>query len=725
MDSITTLMKFALDNKVTDLFLSTGKVPACRSGGEILQVEFPEIRREEIETFRRNLIGPAGEERYAQTSGFDVSYIFDASNRFRLNFFETTNGPCFVARPIRLGGKLDFEALGLSEKLREIALLERGLVIVTGTTGSGKSTTLSAIIDYINTNARKHILTLEDPIEYLHEDKNSLISQREVNSLGAGFGEALRNALRESPDVIMIGEMRDVETMQIAITAAQTGHLVFSTMHTSGAPGTVERLINMCPEASREQITFNLAQVLEAVVAQRLLPRADGSGLVPAQEILIGTGTVRKQIEHSDIAGLERSIQLGKAFGMQNFNQALFRLVKAEAISEEVALRSSDDPDALKLQFRDIGDSNRGNEIQQTSGSTRLNDLDMRDIFKAAIDGGASDFLLTVGSPPVLSRSGRFSPLDLPPLTSRDVQRLIYSVIGKRQRILYEENRDLDFAMTVQLPGSDPLRPVVQRRFRLNVFFQRGNPAMVGRVLSDRIPTPSELSLPPILSQLMQRSQGLFLVTGPTGSGKSTTLASLLNEVNKNETKHIITIEDPIEYTYENCSCYIEQRELGSDTLSFARGLRAAMRQAPNIIMVGELRDTETIATAISAAETGHLVLATLHANSATQTVERIVDSFPSAQQNQVRQQFANIITGVVAQRLLPRLDGKGRIAAYEVLVGTPPIQALIRENKAHQIVSVLETAGNSGMITLQRSLEMLCEKGLISPKDVENYGAI
>ncbi len=724
MDSIITLMKFALDNKVTDLFLSTGKVPSCRSGGEILQVEFSETTREEIETFRRNLIGPAGEERYAQTNGFDVSYIFDASNRFRLNFFETTNGPCFVARPIRLGGKLDFEALGLSSKLREIAMLERGLVIVTGTTGSGKSTTLSAIIDYINTNARKHILTLEDPIEYLHEDKNCLISQREVNSLGAGFGEALRNALRESPDVIMIGEMRDVETMQIAITAAQTGHLVFSTMHTSDAAGTVERLINMCPEDSREQITFNLAQVFEAVVAQRLLPRADGSGLVPAQEILIGTGTVRKQVERSDIAGLEMSIRLGGAFGMQTFNQALYRLVKSEAISEEVALKSSDDPDELKLQFRDIGGSTEAKEVQQ-GGSTRLDDLDMRDIFKAAIDGGASDFLLTVSSPPVLCRRGRFSPLDLPPLAARDVQRLIYSVIGKRQRVLYEENRELDFAMSVQLPGSDPLHPLVQRRFRLNVFFQRGNPAMVGRVLSDRIPTPSELSLPPILSQLMQRSQGLFLVTGPTGSGKSTTLASLLNEVNKTETKHIITIEDPIEYTYENLSCYIEQRELGSDTLSFARGLRAAMRQAPNIIMVGELRDTETIATAISAAETGHLVLATLHANSATQTVERIVDSFPSEQQNQVRQQFSNIIAGVVSQRLLPRLDGKGRVAAYEVLVGTPPIQALIRENKTHQIVSILETAGGSGMITLQRSLEILCEKGLISAQDVANYGAI
>ena len=216
-----------------------------------------------------------------------------------------------------------------------------------------------------------------------------------------------------------------------------------------------------------------------------------------------------------------------------------------------------------------------------------------------------------------------------------------------------------------------------------------------------------------------------MLMIGPTGSGKSTTLASLLNEINKTQNKHIITIEDPIEYTYENISSFIEQRELGRDTLSFAGGLRAAMRQAPNIILVGELRDTETIATAITAAETGHLVLATLHANNTVQTVERIVDSFPSAQQNQIRQQFSNIVTGVVAQRLLPRLNGHGRVAAFEIMIGTPPVQALIREGKTHQLLSVLETSASIGMTTMRSSLDKLCADGEVSAEDVAAYQAL
>ena len=724
MENIVTLLKFALENKVTDLFISSGKVPSCRSCGEILQVEFPEITQEEVNQFRISLIGATGEEKYTHTRGYDISYIYDQENRFRLNFFETINGPCFVARPIRMGGKLDFEKLGLADSIRKIAMLERGLVLVTGTTGSGKSTTLSAMIDYINSHSRKHILTLEDPIEYLHQDKQSLISQREVDILGSGFTEALRNALRESPDIIMIGEMRDVETMQIAITAAQTGHLVFSTLHTSDAAGTVKRLINMCPENSREQMTYNLAQVLESIISQRLLPRADGSGLVPAQEILVCTGTVKKQIERQDISGLELSISLGGQFGMQNFNMALFHLVQSGTITEENAFKASDNPDELKLFFCNIGFSSEEKQLQGKR-SSRLDDLDMRNIFKATVDAGASDFLLVVNSPPVLCKQGKFTSLNIPPLEIKDVQRLIYSIIGKEQRITYEENRELDFAISAQLPSLEPKKKFQIHRFRLNAFFQRSTPAMVGRVLQDHIPTPEELNLPPILSTLMHQKQGLILVTGPTGSGKSTTLASLLNEVNKKQCKHIITIEDPIEYIYENISCFIEQRELGRDTFSFARGLRAAMRQAPNIILVGELRDTETIATAITAAETGHLVLATLHANNTVQTVERIVDSFPAEQQNQVRQQFSNIITGVVAQRLLPRLDGKGRIAAFEIMIGTPPVQALIRENKTHQLLSVLETSGALGMTTMRNSLDQLCANGEVSEEDVAAYRAL
>lgn len=712
---IKTLFQFALENQVTDLFISAGKSPSCRVGKEIRQVEFPEFSSAEIDDFRNYLLSDDGREKYEKSRGIDLSYSYDGQNRFRLNFFDSVNGSCFAARPIGTGNSLDFEKLGLAEQMRRIALLPRGLVLITGSTGSGKTTTLNAVIDYINNNCRKHILTLEDPIEYIHQDKKSLISQREIDSFSGNFSDALKNALRESPDVIVIGEMRDLETMQIAISAAQTGHLVFSTLHTSDAVSTVKRLVNMCPESSREALIFNLSQALEAVVSQRLLPRADGTGLIPAQEILLATPTVKNMIEKKDIAGLEQMLRTGDTSGMQDFNTALFKLVQQRAVTREIALQNSSNPDELKMFFQNIGVAMAERERAAQQSKT-LDNLSMRDIFAAAVNSGASDFLLAAGSPPVLAIRGQFVPMELPALDKKELQRLIFSVIGKTQRVIFEETKELDFAVTADLG--------TPQRFRLNAFFQRGTPAMVGRLLSGRIPAPAELFLPPALSKLMLRRQGLVLITGPTGSGKTTTLASLINELNATENKHIICIEDPVEYVFENKRSYIEQRELGRDTLSFAAGVRAAMRQAPHVIMVGELRDNETIAAALSAAETGHLVLATLHSNSAAQTVERIIDVFPAAQQNQIRVQLANVIAGVVAQRLLPLVQG-GRRAAFEVLLGVPAVQALIRDNKIYQLQSVMETNQNLGMQTMEKSFDELVNAGLVNESEVTNYRTI
>ena len=230
------------------------------------------------------------------------------------------------------------------------------------------------------------------------------------------------------------------------------------------------------------------------------------------------------------------------------------------------------------------------------------------------------------------------------------------------------------------------------------------------------------MKLPPILTEVIRKKQGLFLITGPTGSGKSTTMASLINMVNKTSPLHIVTIEDPIEYVYKNEVSVIEQRELGFDTYSFANGLRAAMREAPDIILVGEMRDTETISAALTAAETGHLVIGTLHTNSVSQTVDRVIDSFAEAQQNQVRQQFASSLLAVVAQRLLRTIDGAGRVGAFEVMIATPAIQALIRENKTYQLQSIIETAYKDGMITMDKALEDLYTSGQISYDDLKAF---
>ena len=247
---------------------------------------------------------------------------------------------------------------------------------------------------------------------------------------------------------------------------------------------------------------------------------------------------------------------------------------------------------------------------------------------------------------------------------------------------------------------------------------------VVARVVNQVIPPPEALSLPPVLMSLIEKRQGLILVTGPTGSGKSTALASLIDKINRSRPSHIITIEDPIEYVHGNILSIVEQRELHADTMSFSTALKFALRQNPDVIMVGEVRDVETMAAALTAAETGHRVLAAIHTNSAPQTVDRIVDSFPEHQQNQIRQQLAGVILGVVSQRLLPRLDGVGRAAAFEIMIGTPPVRSLIREGKTHQLQSVIETSYKDGMVTLEKSLETLYNAGLVSLESTKAYQA-
>jgi twitching motility protein PilT len=403
---------------------------------------------------------------------------------------------------------------------------------------------------------------------------------------------------------------------------------------------------------------------------------------------------------------------------MSTFNNSILELLKAGIITSEAAFNATDSPDELRLMLRGMSSGSSGEKTTYSGDSTQgTGQIDMRDLFKAAIKAGASDILITVSVPPQLRIAGSFVPLDLPPMTGADVQRLVYSLLSRRQRTVLEEKRELDFAIAIDLGENDI------RRFRLNAFFQRNNVALVGRLISDVIPTPQMIGLPEVLSQLMCKKQGLILVTGPTGSGKSTTLASLLDEVNHRDSKHIVTVEDPIEYVYKNDRCVIEQRELGADTLSFANGLRSAMRQAPDIIMVGELRDIETIQAAISAAETGHLVLGTLHANNTCQTVERIIDSFPAGQQSQIRQQFAGSILAVVAQRLIPRRDIPGkRIGAYEIMVGTMAVRALIRDNKTHQLMSVIESSAKDGMLTMASCLESYVYQGIITEDDRNNF---
>jgi twitching motility protein PilT len=336
--------------------------------------------------------------------------------------------------------------------------------------------------------------------------------------------------------------------------------------------------------------------------------------------------------------------------------------------------------------------------------------FDFADILIEVIEAGASDLHLTAGSPPMVREKGLLRPLDYPQLSPQDTREIVYSILNNEQRKRLETDWQIDLSYSV------PSRA----RFRVNAFFQRASIGAVMRVIPQDIPALSDLNLPAVLGDFTRKPRGFVLVTGPTGSGKSTTLAAMLDMINKERHEHILTIEDPIEFLHRHQSCIVNQRELGTDASSFAEGLKAALRQDPDVILVGEMRDLETMTTALTAAETGHLVFATLHTQDTAQTVDRIVDAFPPTQQHQVRVQLSIALQGIVTQQLLPTPDGKGRVCACEVLVPTPAVRNLIREGKTHQIYSALQTGAAHGMQTMDAALVDLVRQGKITRKLAE-----
>jgi twitching motility protein PilT len=337
--------------------------------------------------------------------------------------------------------------------------------------------------------------------------------------------------------------------------------------------------------------------------------------------------------------------------------------------------------------------------------------FDFADILIEVITAGASDLHLTVGAPPMVRERGKLRPLDYPTLNSQDTREIVYSILNNDQRKKLENEWQIDLSYSV--PG--------RARFRVNAYFQRASIGAVMRTIPQDIPKFESLGLPEVLKDFIRKPRGIVLVTGPTGSGKSTTLASMIDMINEQRHEHIMTVEDPIEFLHRHKNCVVNQRELGSDATSFAAALKAALRQDPDVILVGEMRDLETMSTAITAAETGHLVFATLHTQDTAQTIDRIVDSFPPAQQHQVRTQLSIALQGVVTQQLIPTADGLSRVCATEVMVPTPAVRNLIREGKTHQLYSALQTGGSYGMQTMDASLADLVRAGKLTQKQAES----
>ncbi|MEH7112098.1 type IV pilus twitching motility protein PilT [Neobacillus niacini] len=336
----------------------------------------------------------------------------------------------------------------------------------------------------------------------------------------------------------------------------------------------------------------------------------------------------------------------------------------------------------------------------------------IENILRAALEFKASDIHLTVGVPPVFRINGDIKRYGKDILLPADTEEIAKITIPENMYDLFKEKGELDYSYG--LPGVS--------RFRVNAYHQRKSVSLALRVVASKTPTLEDLDLPRIISDLVEKPQGLILVTGPTGSGKSTTLASMIDYVNRTMRKHIVTLEDPIEYLHKHANSIIDQREVGFDTKSYANGLKGALRQDPDIILVGEMRDLETIGIAITAAETGHLVLGTLHTSSAPSTINRIIDVFPPAQQPQIRVQLASVLVGVISQRLFPTVDKKGRKAATEVLVNNPAIANLIRNEKIHQIQSTMQTSRAQGMHTLEMSIRDLIDRNLIQKEAATKY---
>jgi twitching motility protein PilT len=328
------------------------------------------------------------------------------------------------------------------------------------------------------------------------------------------------------------------------------------------------------------------------------------------------------------------------------------------------------------------------------------------ELLKTLVENSGSDLHLTTQTPPQIRVHGKLQVLDLPVLGAADTKALAYSVLTDSQKKRFEETLELDFSFGIR----------GMARFRGNIFNQRGAVAAVFRVIPEKIKPFNELGLPAIVGNLSERPRGLVLVTGPTGSGKSTTLAAMIDKINTERREHIITVEDPIEYIHQHKGCIVNQREVHADTLGFAVALRAALREDPDIVLIGEMRDLETIESALRIAETGHLTFATLHTNSAAQTINRIIDVFPAHQQGQIRTQLSLVLEGIICQTLLVRADGKGRVVALEIMVPTPAIRNLIRDDKVHQIYSAMQTGQEKlGMQTMNQNLVTLYQNRIIT----------
>ncbi|MBN1336384.1 MAG: PilT/PilU family type 4a pilus ATPase [Deltaproteobacteria bacterium] len=694
--------------RASDLLLSPDRPPAIRVDGHLRSIDQPPVSEAEIREALEAVLPVEALARFDTSGSLEVGFSLGRL-RFRASLARARGALAVVVRALP-SGALTFEELGLPPALATFLEPPRGLLLVTGATGSGKSTTLAAIVHHLNRTRPVHVVTVEDPIEFVHADLQGRVTQREVGTDTPSFHAALRDVVRQSPDVVMVGEIRDRPTVEVVLSAALAGHLVLASLHTVDASQTLQRLLGWFPEDTRGQVALDLSLALRGILSQRLLPRADGKGRVVAVELLTNSPAAATCIRDQRVGEILDLVRADPGPGMCSFNESLLGLLKDGRITEAAGLAHASNPDEFALWARGMTtgvDGFRGQDFRRLAAG-----FDMKGLLGVALEQKASDLHLAAGRPPMLRLGGGLVPLGSRMLSDADVRMLLFSILSARQREQYELEREVDFALALE--GG--------RRFRVNAYFQRGRMAAALRTIPSQVPSAQELRIPEFLLDLGDRPQGLILVVGPTGSGKSTTLACLVDRINRTRACRILTVEDPIEYVHEGVLATVDQREVHADTRSFAAALKYILRQDPDVILVGEMRDVETISAAITAAETGHLVLSTLHTNDAVQTVDRIVDVFPSHQQPQVRTQLAACLLGVASQRLLKAREGNRRVAVFEILAANAAIRNLIRENKMHQAYGIMEASRRDGSVTMDAALQDLVNEGLITMEEGQRH---
>ena len=461
MAEIQQLLEAAESAGASDLFVIPGQLPHLKVNGQTTPIEGSQkIKVTVLNRFQKKL-SKVLKQRYRRDGQVDLGWTAESGTRYRLNLHSQSGKPALVARRLPVS-KLSLEELGLPSTLEELTELSRGLVLVTGSAGSGKSTTLAAMVHRIHQSRPVHIVTIEDPIEFVYSEGKAIVSQREVGTDAPSYAVALHNILRQSPDVILIGEIRDQETMEVAISAAMTGHLVLATLHTISAVQTFQRILGLYPESRHAQLRTDLSICLKAILSQRLLPHRDGQKRVPAVELLTvtpGVGRLLREGRHQEIPDLLRASSDAR---LTSFNDSLLELYEEEAITLEVGAAYSDDPDAFRLAADGMRSGLGGfEELAELDFEAQY---DMKTLLSKALERGASDLHLTAGRPPMVRVMGELRPLHQDPLSAAEVRWLLFSVLNSRQRSAFELDHELDFSLAVE--GGE--------RFRVNAYYQRG-----------------------------------------------------------------------------------------------------------------------------------------------------------------------------------------------------------------------------------------------------------